>query len=148
MIGNSKKIIFWLKGQDDSKKFEIKEYRPKRSLNSNSYCWELCTKIAEKINSSKEQVYYQMLKEYGQSMLIPVLPGTCLEGFSKYYEFCEKGKLNGKDCDWYKVYKGSSSYNSKEMWIFLEGIVYEAKELDIPTLEDYKIEKLAEEWGK
>ena len=148
MIGNSKKIIFWLKGQDDSKKFEIKEYRPKRSLNSNSYCWELCTKIAEKINSSKEQVYYQMLKEYGQSMLIPVLPGTCLEGFSKYYEFHERSKLNGKDCDWYKVYKGSSSYDSKEMWIFLEGIVYEAKELDIPTLEDYKIEKLAEEWGK
>ena len=148
MIGNSKKIIFWLKGQDDSKKFEIKEYRPKRSLNSNSYCWELCTKIAEKINSSKEAVYYQMLKVYGQSILIPVLPGTCLEGFSKYYEFCEKGKLNGKDCDWYKVYKGSSNYDSKEMWIFLEGIVYEAKELDIPTLEDYKIEKLAEEWGK
>lgn len=38
--------------------------------------------------------------------------------------------------------------SAKEMWIFLEGIVYEAKELDIPTLEDYKIEKLAEEWGK
>ena len=88
-----------------------------------------------------------MLKEYGQSMLIPVTPGTCLEGFSKYYEFYEKGKLNGKDCDWYKIYKGSSNYNSKEMWLFLEGIVYEAKELDIPTLEDYKIEKLAEEWG-
>ena len=89
-----------------------------------------------------------MLKEYGQSMLIPVTPGTCLEGFSKYFEFYERGKLNGKDCDWYKVYKGSSSYDSREMWIFLEGIVYEAKELDIPTLEDYKIEKLVEQWGK
>lgn len=148
MIGNSKKIIFWLKGQDDNKKFEIKEYYQKRSLNSNSYCWELCTKIAEKINSSKEAVYYQMLKEYGQSMLIPVTPGTCLEGFSKYYEFYEKGKINGKECEWYKIYKGSSNYDSKEMWLFLEGIIYEAKELDIPTLEDYRVEKMIEEWGK
>lgn len=148
MVGNSKQIIFWLKVQDIKKKFIIQEYHEKRSLNSNSYCWKLCTKIAEKINSSKETVYQQMLKEYGQSMLIPVLPGTDLSGYSKYYEFFDKGMLNGKECEWYKVYKGSSNYNVKEMWSFVNGIEYEAKELAIEVLDEYKKRIMMESWDK
>lgn len=87
-----------------------------------------------------------MLKDYGQSLLVPLTPGLNPNGYFKYCEFFEKGKLNGKECDWYKVYKGSSEYDTKEMSVLIDGIVYEAKQLDIATLEDYKIEKLIEEW--
>ena len=115
-------------------------------MNANAYAWVLITQIAEKINSSKEEVYLDMLRNYGQVLLVPLIPGMNPSGYFKYYEFLEKGKLNGKECDWYKVYKGSSEYDTKEMSILIEGIVYEAKQLDIETLEEYKLDKLIEEW--
>ncbi len=115
-------------------------------MNANAYAWVLITQIAEKINSSKEEVYLDMLRNYGQVLLVPLTPGMNPSGYFKYYEFLEKGKLNGKECDWYKVYKGSSEYDTKEMSTLIEGIVYEAKQLDIETLEEYKLDKLIEEW--
>lgn len=132
--------------QDRDKVYEIKEKKNKRSLNANAYAWVLITQIAEKVNSSKEEVYLDMLRNYGQVLLVPLTPGMNPSGYFKYYDFFEKGKINGKECDWYKVYKGSSEYDTKEMSVLIEGIVYEAKQLDIETLEDYKLDKLVEEW--
>lgn len=133
--------------QDRDKVYEIKEKKNKRSLNANAYAWVLITQIAEKINSSKEEVYLDMLRNYGQVLLVPLTSSMNPSGYFKYYEFLEKGKLNGKECDWYKVYKGSSEYDTKEMSTLIEGIVYEAKQLDIETLEEYKLDKLIEEWN-
>lgn len=132
--------------QERDKVYEIKEKKNKRSLNANAYAWVLITQMAEKINSSKEEVYLDMLRNYGQVLLVPLTPGMNPSGYFKYYDFFEKGKLNGKECDWYKVYKGSSEYDTKEMSVLIEGIVYEAKQLDIETLEEYKLDKLIEEW--
>ena len=87
-----------------------------------------------------------MLRSYGQVLLVPLTVTANPEGYFKYYDFFEKGKLNGKECKWYKVYKGSSEYDTKEMSTLIEGIVYEAKQLDIETLEEYRLDKLIEEW--
>ena len=38
--------------KDKELSLELKEFRKKRSLDANAYCWVLCTKIAEKIQSS------------------------------------------------------------------------------------------------
>ena len=36
--------------------FTAKVHREKRSLNSNNYCWLLCTKIANVLRSSTEEI--------------------------------------------------------------------------------------------
>ena len=36
------------------KEYEIKEFKQKRSLDSNSYMWILADKLAEKLHSTKE----------------------------------------------------------------------------------------------
>ena len=140
-------LIFRL-NKDTLYDVKIVKHREKRSNNANSYLWELCTQIGNIMNLSKNEVYLQMLKDYGQSMLIPVKKGNKPNGFIKYYEFECSSQLNGKEADWYKIYKGSSEYNTKEMSILLEGAVQEAKNLGIKTKEDYEIEKLIEEWDK
>ena len=146
MIGNKKDIINYLLDKPDDKQFEIKEHKNKRSLNANSYLWLLCTKIAEVLTTTKEEVYLEELKRYGQSMLVPTAKDSKPDGYFKYYSFESRRKLNGVIVDFYKVYKGSSDYDTKEMSILLDGIVQDAKELDIETLEDIKINKLIEEW--
>lgn len=140
-------LIFRL-DKDTLYDIKIVKHRKKRSNNANSYLWELCTQIGNIMNLSKNEVYLQMLKDYGQSMLIPVKKGNKPNGFIKYYEFECSSQLNGKEADWYKIYKGSSEYDTYEMNILLNGVVQEAKNLGIKIKEDLEIERLIEEWEK
>ena len=61
------------------------------------------------------------------------------KGYLKYYEEIGKGKVNDKEFTHYKVYKGSSEYDSKEMSILIDGVIQEAKQLDIETLTPQQI---------
>ena len=142
MIGSPIELIQYLYNQDKDKKFEIKEKREKRSLSQNSYAWELITKIGNVLRKSKEEVYLQMLEDYGQSILIPVKKGEKPNGYFKYYKYETSSILNGKEADWYKIYKGSSEFDSKEMTILIDGIIQECKQLGIETLTPDEIAKL------
>nr|DAG81667.1 MAG TPA: NinB protein [Caudoviricetes sp.] len=143
MIGNSQQIIQWLFQQKDlAKKFEIKEYRQKRSLNANAYCWALIGEIADVLRKSKEDVYLAMLRDYGQSEIISVRSDINIIGYFKYYEKFGTGTVNGKEFTHYKVYKGSSEFDTREMSIFIDGVIQEAQALDIQTLTPTQIAEL------
>lgn len=142
MIGDQLEIIQWLYNQDRNKIFEIKEHKPKRSLSQNSYAWKLITEIGNVIRKSKEEVYFDMLKHYGQSEVISVLSEVNPVGYFKYYEAIGTGIVNNKEFTHYKIYKGSSEFDSKEMSIFIDGIIQECKQLGIPTLTPDEIARL------
>lgn len=147
MIGNSQEVIQWLFNQDREKIFEIKERKQRRSLNANAYAWVLIGKIADVLRTDKEQVYLTMLKRYGQSELISVLSNIDVNGYFKYYEVAGTSILNSKEFTHYKVFKGSSEYDTREMSILIDGIVSEAKELEIETLTPDEISKMKALWG-
>ena len=67
MVGTSNKIITYLLEQAKDKQFEIKEYRQKRSLDSNAYCWVLCDKIAKEL--SKDERKYGKRKKVEQMQI-------------------------------------------------------------------------------
>lgn len=127
---------------------KIDKHREKRSLNANAYLWKLVTEIGDILNKSKEEVYLQMLIDYGQSEMVSILSEIDVKGYFKYYKLAGTSLLNGKEFNHYKVYKGSSEYDTKEMSILLNGVVQEAKNLGIKTKEDYELEKLIEEWER
>ena len=147
MIGNPQEIIQWLFDQDKNKKFEIKEYHKKRSLNANAYAWALIGKIADVLRSSKDEIYLEMLKKYGQSEIVSVLSDINVTGYFKYFEEIATVRLQGKIFTHYKVFKGSSEYDSREMAVLIDGIVSEAKELGIETLPNDEIERIKKLWG-
>lgn len=127
---------------------KIAKHHNKRSINANNYLWELCTQIGNVLRKSKEEVYFEMLVEYGQSIMVSVLSNVNMNGFYKYFKEAGKSILNGKEFTHYKLYKGSSEYDTKEMYILLEGVVQEARQLGIKTKEDYEIKKIMEAWCK
>ena len=88
-----------------------------------------------------------MLKDYGQSDLVSVLAHIPVEHYFKYYEEAGESTLNGKLFKHYRVYKGSSEFDSREMSIFLDGIISEAKNLNIPTETPDQILKMKSLWG-
>lgn len=146
MIGNPQECMSWLFNQDREKLFEIKEHKEKRSLTSNAYAWSLIGKIADAMRMSKDECYMEMLKRYGQSEIISVLSSINIQGFIKYYEPITTATLQGKEFTHYKVFKGSSEYDTREMAILIDGIVSEAKALDIDTLPPVEVERLKEMW--
>lgn len=147
MIGKAKDIINWLFNQDKDKIFEIKEHKEKRSLNANNYAWKLITEIGNRLLKSKEEVYLQMLKDYGQSEIVSILSSINPIGYFKYYEEVGTSVLNGKEFTHYKIFKGTSEYNTKEMSIFIDGVVQEAKQLDIETKTPEELDRLKRLWN-
>ncbi len=146
MIGTIEQIIQYLFKQDKTKQYEVKEYREKRSLNANNYAWKLIMEIANVMKVSKEEVYIEMLKIYGQSEIVSVLADIDVSKYFKYYSEAGESILNGRKFKHYKVYMGSSEMNTKQMSILIDGIVQEAKQLDIETMTPEQLSRLKKEW--
>lgn len=127
---------------------KVDVYRESRSMNANRYAWKLLTEIGNATRASKEDVYLKMLKLYGQSEMISVLAHIPIKQYVKYCEEAGESTLNGKLFKHYRVYKGSSEFDTKEMSIFLDGVVYEAKELGIQTETPNEIARLKSLWGE
>ena len=125
---------------------EVKPFRAKRSLNANNYAWAIITQIADIVRASKEEIYLEMLRRYGQSELISVLAHIPIRDYIKYCEEAGESSLNGKLFKHYKVYKGSSEFDTREMSIFIDGIVSEAKGLGIQTETPEMIAKMKALW--
>lgn len=142
MIGTSKELINYLLDADKEKKYELREYHKRKTLSQNAYAWVLINEIANKINKSKEQVYLQMLKDYGQRTEILLKADVKVKTYFKYYEAINKIKKNDIEFIEYYLFKGSSQFDSKEMSIFIDGIVEEAKQLGIQTMTPNEIRKL------
>jgi hypothetical protein len=125
---------------------EVKKWREKRSLTQNAYAWVLITKIAQCISPpmSKEDVYVDMLKHYGQGGMVTVIKDKAddiLRAFD-YYEITGEKEAKGKAFLTVKVFVGSSKYDSGEMATFIDGIVQVAKDLKIETMTPQEIARL------
>jgi DNA-binding XRE family transcriptional regulator len=131
---------------------EISKEKKKRSLDSNSYLWTLCQKIAEVIHTTKESVYQKFIKEVGQFEIVPIKSEAVerwievwnSKGLGWYAEVMEDSKLPG----YKKVisYYGSSVYDQREMSVLLDEVVNQCKELDIEVLLPAEIQALKESW--
>lgn len=130
--------------------YEIIKKRKKRSKNANDYCWELCEKIAEKVHLPRIEVYRQCIRDYGKTDILVAATRTAAEdmvaawsafGLGWQAEIFDFDNAGFRIC----VYYGSSSYNTQEMSMFIEGIKQECQQLGIETLSPEELEMLLRE---
>ena len=139
---------------------EIKPVRKQRSVKANNYAWKLITDMANVLRTDKNECYRLMLQRYGQSALDKdgnVIMVSCLssvpmeaitENLGYVAPLATKGYVNGKEFTHYRVLKGSHDFDTKEMSIFIDGIVSECKELGIETLTPDELEHMKETWRR
>ncbi len=142
------RIMEFVNSLEDGKEYEleIKQRRKKRSLNANNYSWKLTDELANKlivagVKLSKEECHAEMIFRYGQLMLdenempitMSVLKGVKVTDFYPYAKEIGTGTVKGKEFTHYRIYRGSHTYDTKEMSIFISGIVEECKEQGIDT---------------
>lgn len=132
---------------------EIKQYRQKRSLDANSYCWVLISKIADLLRISKDEVYIDMLTKYGQRepKLVSVITeavDVVKRATNNHCVVVGESELNDKIFCHLAILIGSSQYDSRQMAILIDGVILEAKDLGIDTLTESEKNLLLEDWGK
>ena len=139
------KVIEWVNTLVDGEyELDIKKHRKKRSLVSNNYSWTLTDQLAEKmliagVKVSKEEMHAEMIFRYGQVMYDEngemVVYSTSQEvnmpEFFPYAMPIGESELNGKVFKHYRIYRGSHTYDSREMSIFIQGICEECREQGI-----------------
>ena len=153
MVGTIEQVIQYLFKQDKSKKYEVKEVKRRRSLDSNAYAWVLLGKLQDKLHIPKENIYKSLIKEIGSYEVIPV-KNEAVERFRQAWSKnglgwiteTTKSKLEGFTN--IIAYYGSSSYNTSEMSRLIDLIVQECKQQDIETMTPNELKSLMESWDK
>ena len=153
MVGTIEQIIQYLFKQDKTKKYEIREYKEKRSLDANAYAWVLLGKLQDKLHIPKEEIYRDVIKNIGSYEVIPI-KNEAVEKFRQawgkkglgWITETTKSKLDGYTN--VLAYYGSSIYDKKEMTRFIEQIIQECEQLDIETKSKAEIDSLLESWDK
>lgn len=127
-----------------------KIHREKRSLDANAYAWVLMQKIAEAIHTDKWSVYLMMLERYSPVFTHIIVRPEAVERFKGEWRTVKvlgPIQVNGSTGIQLQCYFGSSTFDSKEMASFIDGIVSECKEMGIETLPPDEIERMRREWG-
>lgn len=129
---------------------EIEPLKKKRSLDANSALWQMLTKMAEVLHTTKDELYLEMLDRYGVSTFIVVKPNAVDKVKQEWKTVREIGEvtINGKTGIQLQCFFGSSTYDSKEFSVLLDGVIQEAKEIDVPFISSEEKARMLEEWGK
>lgn len=131
---------------------EAKKYRAKRSLDANGLLWHCLGEIASAMKPpvDKWDVYLQMLRSYGKYTYICVKPNV-VDAMKAQWRECEvvgKIDINGKEAVQMLCYFGSSTYDTKEFSVLLDGVISEMAEMGLQTPTSQEMQRALEAWEK
>lgn len=128
----------------------VKPHKKKRSLDANGMLWACLGQIASVLRTDKWEVYLHMLKRYGQYTYICVKPHM-VDAMKAQWRECEVVgtiDINGKEAIQMLVYFGSSTYNTQEFSVLLDGVISEMKEIGLQPPASKEMQMALEQWEK
>lgn len=158
MTGTALEIVTFLMSQDKSRQWDLEEHKEKkhRSLDSNAYFHVLCDKLRQKLGISMARCKNQLIADYGQILYIedsvPMIyktnaPEDYMIELETLHTKCVKvSEENGKPVFFYRVYRGSHTYDTTEMARLIQGTIEECKAQKIETATPEEIEHMAMLW--
>ena len=158
MTGTAAEIIQYLFDQDKTKRWDLKEHREKRSLDANAYFHVLCDKLRLKLGISMARCKNHLIADYGQIQYLPDgapmiyktnAPEEYMAELETIHTKCVKvTEENGKEVFFYRLYRGSHEYDTKEMSQLIDGTVQECKAVGIETATPDEIARMEALWEK
>ena len=131
----------------------ISRRKAKRSINANAYMWVLCDKIAEKLKTTKDEVYRKYIGEVGVFRDLSIsddavdtfIKAWGMHGVGWIAEKLDYGEIKGYST--VRAYYGSSVYSSKQMSRLIDMVVEDAKEMGIEVKTPDEIANMLSIWG-
>lgn len=135
--------------------WDVKEHKEKRSLDSNSYFHVLCDKLRQKMTPplSMAACKNHLITSYGQPeydengnmvYLKANIPTDKMQEIE--YLHCQPVKSESETVIFYRVYRGSHTYNTAEMAQLIAGTVDECRALGIETATPQELQRMAATW--
>lgn len=137
----------------DKLKIKAVKYTQRRSPDANAYFHVLVRKIADALTISKAKAKNVLICKYGQPQLLPdgdimVYKTNAPEEFMWEQESIHAIPVKYEEkATFYRIYRGSHTYDTKEMSVLIDGTVADAKELGIETATPAEIAEMKERWG-
>lgn len=128
------------------------KHRKKRSLDANAYFHVLVGKIAEAQTISKAKAKNILISRYGQVEILPDGSPMIYKTNAPVEYMIELESIHSipvkytDDATFYKIYRGSHTYDSYEMSKLIDGTVADAKELGIETMTPQEIQRMVSTW--
>lgn len=131
-------------------RIEAVQYREKRSLDANRYCWKLCDEIAQRIRSTKEAVYRDAIRSVGVFSDVVVyadaveslVDGWGHNGTGWFAETVD----NVAEMETIRLYYGSSTYNTQQMARLIDEIISYCKDVGVEYLPPDQLERMKAAW--
>ena len=136
----------------DTLTVKVIKYRKKRNLNANAYFWQLCGELALKLEKSKEEIYWEYIKDYGIYRTVEISEEAAdtmiyiwkSHGLGWIAEKLDKGQHKGFVL--INFYYGSSCYNTKQMSRLIDCVVNDCKAQGIETLPPEELKEMKRAW--
>lgn len=125
---------------------EIKKHRERRSLDANALLWACLGEIAAALRADKWDIYLQMLRRYGKYTYI-VVKKSVVDKVKEQWRECEvvgEITVNGQKAVQMLCYFGSSTYDTKEFSVLLDGVISEMQEMGLETPADRDVRESLE----
>ena len=145
MIGDKRECVKYLMDAPEGK-YEVKEYRQRRSLDANALLWHCLGELAVVLRTDKWSVYLQMLKRYGKFTYI-LVPPKAVEMTKKMWresEVLNTVNVNGRESVQMLCYYGSHLYDSKEFSVLLDGVISEMEGVGLTPPESSEMRRAIE----
>ena len=136
--------------------FRISKKSEKRSLDSNAYFHVLCDKLRQKVGISMTRCKNLMITSYGQVDYLDdgtqiviktnITPDEMLEVETLHAKAVKVEIQNDKEVTYYRIYRGSHTYNSEEMSKLIAGTIEECRQQGIETATPEELARMAALW--
>lgn len=113
---------------------EIKEYKKPRSNQQNALMWEMIDKLAKEHRTTSEEIYDKALKDYGVISKEPLgilKTGKDRNRMLKEFDHYVIREGQNPNLDYVHMVFGSSTYDTKEMTVLIDGIISDCKDAGI-----------------
>lgn len=131
---------------------EIKEYRETRTRTANNFLWAILDKCAEKLHTTKEELYRKYIPSVG-TFRDWDLPEDKVGTFCHAWESQGTGWVTERvdyagdgNLITIRAYYGSSTYTKKRMSRLIDMVVEDAKELGIDCMTEKERSLLIDKW--
>lgn len=131
---------------------EIKEYRETRTRTANNFLWSCLDKCAEKLHTTKEELYRKYIPSVG-TFRDWDLPEDKVGTFCHAWESQGTGWVTERvdyagdgNLITIRAYYGSSTYTKKRMSRLIDMVVEDAKELGVDCMTEKERALLIDKW--
>lgn len=140
---------------DPSKKWDVTEHKERRSLDSNAYFHVLCDKLRQKMTPplSMAACKNHLITSYGQleynnnGEVVCLKTNIPVEKMREVeYLHCEPVRYESENVIFYRVYRGSHTYNTAEMSKLIAGTVDECQQYNIQVATPNELARMQAVW--